>query len=79
MFWGPHASCRIADEDMVACLSARGAHLVEAGIGIVMLNSCSTLGVCRALQSHHSVPLVVGWDAVNVSGQQCTTMVSLVA
>ncbi len=66
-------SSSISEEDLMACLSPRGSRNMEGGLSIVMLNSCNTIGLCERLSS--AFPMLIGWDAHDVPGQQCTSMV----
>ena len=71
-------SWSILDSELVSCIAPRGSLVEDNGVGIVLLNSCETLGVCEQLQATHAVPMCIGWQAGAVSGQHCTAMVRLV-
>lgn len=69
---GHHAASVVTDDQLVAALASC------TGLEFVFLNACNSLEVCRRIQDHCGVPVVVGWDRVTVPAMQCFVLVRVV-
>ena len=65
----------VSDDQLVECLSHRGALRAKGFIEVLFINACGSLDVCRRLRGLQSVPVLLGWADEQAPSVMCAQLV----